>query len=100
MSDTFQIGQKPTLIASFTDEDGIAADPTSVTFKVKDPAGTETSYTDADSEVTNPATGSWECELPTLDAAGRWYWRVDGTGAVTAANETFFIVDSSQFATP
>lgn len=97
---TFKIGQKPTLRATFKDEDGALTDPTDVTFKVRQPDGTETSYTTADG-VTNDSVGVWSFPMPNpLDAEGRWYWRAVGTGAVVAADEDHFIVDGSAFDTP
>lgn len=100
MSNTYQIGQRPILTGTFKDENGTLADPTTVVCKVKDPAGTETTYAVADG-ITNPSTGVYEFELPeALSQAGRWYYRFDGTGALDAGGEADFMVETSAFTTP
>ncbi len=72
------------------------ADPTTVTLKVKDPAGTITTY--ASSDLTKAATGRWYYDL-TMSTAGRWFYRYDGAGAVVAAEEGSLMIEATEFST-
>jgi hypothetical protein len=81
---------------TFTDEDGVLTDPTTVTIKVMDPCGGETTYVEGtDSEMDNPSTGVYTADI-TPDCAGRWSFRWITTGPVFA-DEGDFIVLTSPF---
>lgn len=79
---------------TFTNADGAPANPTTVTIKVKDPTGARTSITLG---IVNDGVGKYHYDLP-LTKAGQWFYRFEGTGAVTAADEKFFTVQKSAFA--
>lgn len=91
-------GQSVKLTASFTDSAGAAANPTTVTCKVEEPDGTETSYTSVSTPaITNPATGSYQLILST-DQSGMFSYRWTGTtGTTTPVVEGQFHVLSSVF---
>ena len=75
--------------------------PSAVTFQVRLPDGTESSYDDADPEVDNPSTGVWTLSYVIADnIPGRWAVRARGTTGVLAADEDSFYVAPSVFATP
>lgn len=88
------------------------ADPTTITFYVRDPAGAVTAYVfGVDPEVTHPpnpdpdspyfgsAIGYYELDLGAPTMVGEWHYRPAGTGALTAANEyEFTILPSSTLA--
>ena len=79
---TYDNGHQPAYTATFVDDDGLAADPDSLTVTLTDPTGTDTGYTEASPEVTNPATGSWRWEATApLTVAGRYRLRWAATGA-------------------
>jgi hypothetical protein len=62
----------------------VAADPTTVTLRVKDPAGVTVTYTGG--QLTNPAVGSYLRDV-SLDQEGWWTYRWEGAGAVEVAVE-------------
>lgn len=76
---------------TFAAEAGTATDPTTVTFKATNPAGTTTSYVyGTASEVTKTGTGVFKFLL-TLATAGPWQFAAIGTGAV-AKSEVINVV--------
>lgn len=86
-SSVIQHGDDLEIVATFNDADGNAADPTTVTFTLITPEGAGTDYTAADPEVTNPQVGTYVA-LFVPDAAGRWFYRVHGTGGGIDSAET------------
>ena len=96
-------GNAVTLVERFTKIDPstlevVLADPTTITFSVRDPDGVETQYVfGTDSNVTRQETGIYLCALqPPLPPGPYWYGCV-GTGAVEAASQgSFTILESGQ----
>lgn len=87
------------LTVSFTDADGTAVDPDTVTFSTFSPGGTSTDYVyDTDDEVGRSATGSYYADISPGES-GRWHfrWLTTGTGT-SIATEGDFIVQRSFFA--
>ena len=72
------------------------ADPTAVTLKVKNPAGTTTTYTYALTTVTRDSLGVFSKQV-TLDSVGTWRSRWEATGAVIAAQEGALTVRRTEF---
>lgn len=72
------------------------ADPTTVTFTVEAPDGTQTVYVyGVDGNVTRDSQGVYLCALAPPLPAGVWPYRCDGTGAVKASAEgTFTVLES------
>ena len=88
----YHIGQRPTLEAAFTDEDGNPADPTTVECWVKeDEDGAPQSVT-----VANPAVGTYRAQYTIVNEV-RHYYRFAGTGTIVAADEWKFDVAQSAF---
>lgn len=87
------IGSRAAVTAKFKDEAGDDANPTTVTIRVKKPDGTVVVKTNQ--ELDNPGLGHWVGRFD-VDQAGRWYYRVEGTGNVQAADEASFIVPPSE----
>ena len=83
---------------AFTDEDGAAVDPATVTFKWITGDGTESSYVyGTDAELVKDDTGEYHVDL-TLDESGViWYHRFEGTGTNVAAAESFFEIRGTEF---
>lgn len=96
MANSYDIGDRVRMTATVVTSGGVAADPTEVTFKVQDPSGNEATYLYSMGLVTRTSAGVYYLEV-TVDEAGTWYYRANGTGAVIAADEEYFYVRESQF---
>jgi hypothetical protein len=86
-------GTEIRLSAAFTNN-GVAVDPTTVTFKVKDPTGKITPYTAP--SVVKDSVGNYHLDFA-VGISGIWYYRAEGTGAATVAGEAQLSVKTSQF---
>ena len=100
---TYAINQLVRCKAEFhagPDATGALTNPTTVTFKLLSPSGTETDYTwPGQNQVVNDSAGLFHVDvLATM--AGTWTYRFNGTGAVVAAREGTFFVDASAFPVP
>ena len=92
----YDIGDQPTLVATFVDVDDVLTDPGAITVTVRDPAGTEVAETQA--AASNPSVGVWRWPLPTpFDAAGFWYLRAEATSGIQTAGELTVRVRPSHF---
>lgn len=74
------IGNIARLSCLFTDINGNPADPTTASVMIQPPKGSGSTIT---ATPTKDSTGAYHYDL-TLTAAGDWYYRFIGTGAVTA----------------
>lgn len=92
MADTYDIGDKPVLVTTFKDEAGVLTTPATREAKYKKPDGTVLTLVPTVSSV-----GVLRTELPTLDQAGVWKWRVAGLTGLIAADEDQFTVEASSF---
>jgi uncharacterized protein YfaS (alpha-2-macroglobulin family) len=90
---TYQVQQRVRLSAIFRD-DMTPVDPTAVSFKVKNPTGTTTTYSGG--SVIKDSTGKYHVDID-LNDDGLWYYRVEGTGAAVGADEHVLVVAPSQF---
>jgi len=87
------------LNANFTDSNGAAVDPDTVTFRTYSPNGTKASYVNGtDTEIGNPAVGSYTADI-IPNRAGRWFyrWETTGTGKIIAIEGSFIIQKSVFF---
>lgn len=91
MNDEYLPGQVVTLTATIRNRAGTLVDPDTVTCKVKNPAGTISTYT-----PTKDSVGVYSYNL-TVNASGEWLYRFEGTGAATTSAETAFFVRDSAF---
>lgn len=92
----YDIGDRLTVTATFTDENGTATDPDEVTAWVLDPSGTLTTYVSPDATLTNPSVGTWAFQMAAaLDDDGDWYVRIAGTSGLLAAEEVQIPVSRS-----
>ena len=84
------VGSAPIFRVEF-ENDGVAADPTTVTFAWKIGSGSTTTYTyGGGSEIVKDSTGNYHVQL-SITGEGRWYGRWVGTGTVKAASELTFM---------
>lgn len=98
MAYTFDVGDVVRCTAEFTNLAGDGADPTVVTFKVTDPAGTMTPFEfSVDLEVVKVETGLYYIDVP-IDQSEAWLIRCEGTGFNAAACESYFNVRTSRSA--
>ena len=75
--------------------DDIATDPTVLTFRHKDPAGTLTAFIwGTDSELVRDSTGTFRVDLVLADS-GRHHYRWEATGSAHGAEEASFDVRTS-----
>lgn len=94
---TYDVGDNIRCVGTFTQSDGTAIDPSTVTFKHKDPSGNVTTLVyGVDVEVVKSATGIYYIDID-IDESGRWNWRVASTGTGQAAGERAFDVRGSKF---
>ena len=85
------LGNRINIAVSFTDADGVAADPTTVTLYLKEHnATTETVYVyPTDAEITKDSVGEYHAVVePTT--TGWWLYRWTGEGAAVGATEGSF----------
>lgn len=76
---------------TFKNDAGANADPTTVAFKVKNPAGTVTTYAyPVDGSLIKSATGIYYVDVDTSSADGQWMYRWEATGSGQAATEGWF----------
>lgn len=76
---------------------GTNTDPTAITFKVRAPSGTVTTYVyGTDAQLVKSATGVYYVDY-TPAAEGVYAWRMAGTGTCVAAEEQQFTVKDSRF---
>ena len=88
--------QSVNLRATFKVND-VLTDPTTITFKMKDPAGTLTSYVyGTNAELVKDSVGKYHV-LVSLNKYGIWWYRYEGTGTAPGATEANVEVIPSQF---
>lgn len=96
MSDPIYVGgiRQVYTTEAFKDADGNPTDPTDVRvlWRVDDGPITTWVYGE-DSEVIREGTGLYSADI-SLDEAGLYYARIEGTGSVQAAAEETFLVES------
>lgn len=88
--------------AAFTTLVGVATDPTAVVLTILKPDLTDLVYgwpsPGADGTLTRESAGRFYKDL-LIDMAGTWRFRLEGTGAVTAASEGSLRVSRSRVLT-
>jgi hypothetical protein len=94
-------GQIVRLRARFHTSAGVAADPTTVTWRLINPAGVETEYVSGTApEATRESVGNYVLRMQYI-TTGDWHCRVEGEGTIVACEEPvvpFIRVRSSRFA--
>jgi hypothetical protein len=85
------VGDPVELVCKTTAPDGTAANPGAVIFRERRPDGAFRII-----GATEVAVGTWTAPV-SLDASGRWRFRVECSGAVAGADETPLNVRASAF---
>lgn len=93
MTTTYQAGETGRFNAVITDSDGNAADPSTTTITIVDPAGTTKVNATA---MTKSATGTYyhDYAIPSTSNLGTWNYNVIATGSsgrVTIVRSTFVV---------
>lgn len=83
---TYDIGDAPTVTASFRNLNGELTDPTLVTVEYTLPDGTVIALDD----IANPSVGVYRVTVPALTLSGEYVVKFFGTGALIAAEEIRF----------
>ena len=83
------IGDRRRLQATFKDVNGTLADPTTITFKMREPDGTITTKVDVAGSLVNPSVGVWYYDF-TITKQGRHSWSMEGIGDVVGLEEQEF----------
>jgi hypothetical protein len=77
--------------------DGQSGDPALVVCKIKAPNGAVTTYTyGIDVELVRDAIGAYHVDI-VLTQTGRYFYRFEGTGGITAAKEDQVVTRQSAF---
>jgi predicted secreted protein len=92
----FDIGDKPTVTVTFTNEAGTPTNPTTVVGLLRLPSGTESTL----AAPTNPSAGVYAWALPELSQQGEHVVRAKATSGLVAAVEISFTVRATAFANP
>lgn len=87
--DGIVVGTTPTIQASFTTTAGTPADPTTVSFVVLQPDGTEQSWSTPDPTITNTAVGVYDFipPFPFTQVGSHWVYYSGVGNGVTVADE-------------
>lgn len=92
----FDYGDLVRATVSFTAA-GSAVDPTTVTFQMQNPAGTETAYVyGTDAQLVRSGAGTYYVAV-NASSVGQWYVRFSTTGTYQTAIEDSFYVRTSKF---
>lgn len=95
MAGTYDLGNVVRSIATFGDAAGGALDPTTVTFRMRSPTGTLTTYVyGINAELVRMATGLYRVDL-SLSEPGRWSYRWLSTGTGQAAKRDHVIINAA-----
>jgi hypothetical protein len=92
---SYNVGDLVRLQATFKDLASVLADPTTVVLKVKNPAGTTTTY-NYPGTIIRSSTGVFYYDY-LVGASGTHYFNFAGAGAYTAVDESSFEVVATQF---
>lgn len=93
---SYVIGDLVRLKVTWRDAAGALVDPTTITCRVKNPAGTVTVYTYALGQVVRESIGVYHYDVDTSALNGTWSYRWEGTGAAVGAEEGDVLVNASK----
>lgn len=97
MANTYDSGDQIRVTSIFTNSTAAAVDPTTITYKYKDPSGNVTTLVyGSDADVVRSTQGTYYIDI-TLDEAGTWHDRIAGTGGTVGAAEHHWHVRESEF---
>ncbi len=93
----YDIGDKVRSTGTFVNSSDVNTDPTTITFKLKDPSGNITTFIYlTDAEVVKSGTGVYYFDN-ILDEEGVYHYRFEGTGVLVASGEDSYRAVTSEF---
>jgi len=92
MTTTFDIGDAPTVTATFRNLAGVLTSPSSVTAQHLRPDGTQVTLT----PVTAVSAGVHSVVVPTITRSGQHFVKFFGTGSLVAAEEVSLSVRTTR----
>ena len=93
---TFDIGDQPTFVWTFRDEENVLTSPLVVQFSQRAPDGTIVTENLGDATEESPGVLSWQIPAP-FNASGTWKYRAAATSGVVVAEELTVKVRKSAF---
>ena len=95
VTQAYDIGDTRHLQATFKNISSVNTDPTTVTFKMREPDGVITTYVfNTDSQLVKSAAGVFHVDWP-IAKQGRHAWSMAGTGAVAQKEQGEFYAKRS-----
>jgi hypothetical protein len=91
----YDIGDLVRLTGTFTVQD-VLTDPSTITLRIKDPAGVEIEFTYAGGGIVRDGVGVYHYDAE-IDLSGFWTYRWEGGGAVVTAGEKRLYVRTTAF---
>ncbi len=88
----YSVGQIIRLSVAIT-QSGSGVDPAALSLIIKDPTGTETTFTYASAQIQKDSTGNYHYDV-TASYAGTYQLRWLGTGSAAGAQQDSFIVQA------
>jgi hypothetical protein len=94
---SYDKGDVVVLSAAFTDLLNVPIDPDTVTFKVKAPDGSVTTFVfGTDLELVKDSVGNYHVDV-SVNLDGHWRYRFESTGIGQAAEESSFYINKGFF---
>ena len=95
---SYDLGDMRRLTVTFTNLAGFVADPTGVSFSIRNPDGTATAYVyGTDAELVKSAVGIYYVDFA-ITLVGRHVFRFSGTGAVSTSETGEFYAKRNEAA--
>lgn len=92
---TYDVGDRRKLIVEVRNEDNELADPSALSFMMREPNDTLTTYDLDDTELVKDSVGIYHVYWD-IAMAGKHYWRWAASGDIAAAEESLFAVRVSK----
>jgi len=96
MANTYDSGDRIRTTGTWTNSTGATVDPTVIICEYKAPSGTTTVLVYGVDAIVRSTRGTYYTDV-SLDEAGTWFVRWEGTGAAEAAAESYWVVRESEF---
>jgi hypothetical protein len=90
------VGNVVQVYAKFKDKHNALIDPTTVSVKIRTPAGVDTTYTyGVNPEVLKESTGVYYININTTGQTGTWFAKWTSTGTGQGVGQTNFTVEAT-----
>lgn len=93
----YHLGDLVRISGAWTNAAGTATDPAAVFAQYTTPTGVVTSLAYLiDAALVKDSTGNYHVDI-NANAVGTWYYRFYSTGSGQGANESYFVINRSEF---